>query len=95
MVSDKIAVAGVSRNPKKFSRVMFNNLRKKGLNLIPINPNVEDLDGEKTYKSVGDLPADVKRLLITTPKSQTESVIQEAIDKAPDGGKVVLDPVNE
>lgn len=81
MVSEKIAVAGVSRNPKKFSRVMYNHLKKNDISLVAINPNVDEIDGEKCYKSVGDLPSDYKRLLITTPKSQTESVVKEAINK--------------
>lgn len=81
MLSDKIAVAGVSRDPKKFSRVMYKTLKGKNFNLVPINPNIEEIDGEKCYKSVEELPGDIKRLLITTPKEQTEKVVKEAIDK--------------
>jgi len=77
----KIAMAGVSRNPKKFSRTIFKNLKKKNLQLVPINPNMDDIDGDKCYKSVAELPTDIKKLLVTTPKANTETIVKEAIEK--------------
>ena len=35
----KYAVAGVSRNPKKFGHVVFKTLLKKGMDVLPVNPN--------------------------------------------------------
>ncbi|MDP4282753.1 MAG: CoA-binding protein [Bacteroidota bacterium] len=78
---NRLAVAGVSRNEKKFGRVAFNELRKKGFDVLPINPNAENLDGVTCYKDVISLPSDIDRLLIITPKKETENIVKQAIDK--------------
>lgn len=77
----KLAIAGVSRNDQKFGNQLFKELRKKDYEVIPVNPNTEEIDGQKCYRSVEDLPADVKSLLITTPKKQTDEVLRCAINK--------------
>jgi hypothetical protein len=45
----KLAIAGVSRNPKKFGHAVFRELKKSGYSVYPINPNTDTLDGEKCY----------------------------------------------
>ena len=59
---EKYAIAGVSRDPKKFGQVVFRDLRKKGMDVVPINPKADTIDGVKCYSSVSDLPADVRGL---------------------------------
>jgi predicted CoA-binding protein len=81
LASEPIAMAGVSRNPKKFGRVAFEELTRKGLRLIPINPNSESIGGAVCYAGINQLPADVKSLMIITKKDQTATVVREAIDK--------------
>jgi hypothetical protein len=77
----KMAIAGASRNPKKFGGSVFQELREKGFELYPINPNAEEIQGVKCYKSVNELPADVEHLLILTPKYETELVAHAAVKK--------------
>lgn len=81
LASKKIAIAGVSRNPKKFGYIVFNELRQKGYDICPINPGVEEIDGVKSYKSVLDIPDDFKELFIVTPKIETDIVIEQAAQK--------------
>lgn len=76
-----LAIAGVSRNEKKFGNVVFKELIKKDYQVLPINPNSDEIDGHKCYKSVQDLPSGVDNLLITTPKKQTDEVLKLAIQK--------------
>jgi len=77
----KLAIAGVSRNPKKFGNMVFRELKKKGYSVFPINPNTTEIEGEKCYGAVTDLPGDVKHLVILTPKKETDAVLREAINK--------------
>lgn len=81
LANDPIAAAGVSRNPKKFGYSVFKELREKGLNLIPINPNTDEIDGVKTVPSVNHLPENVKALYITTGKENTLEVVKQAKEK--------------
>ena len=77
----KIAVAGVSANKKKFGYAVFSELRKKGYDICPINPKLEDIDGVKCYKSVSEIPIDYQKLFIVTPKTETDTIIKQATEK--------------
>ncbi len=81
LAQNLIAVAGVSRNPKKFGFTAFKEVMNKGLNVIPINPHAESIDGIACYPSVDALPDSVKSLWILTPKSQSFAVAEAAIKK--------------
>ena len=77
----KIAIAGVSRDSKKFSTVVFHELKKRGFDVYPVNPNVDSILGVTCYRSVSALPADVSSLLIVTPKPHTLDLLKEAVSK--------------
>lgn len=81
LAAKTIAMAGVSRNPKKFGYDTFTDLRKKGLNLIPVNPNAEEIGGIKAYKSINDLPEGIESLVVMTPKQETANVVMQAREK--------------
>jgi len=75
----KYAVAGVSRDPKKFGQQMFKDLRKKGMDVVPVNPRADTIDGVKCYNSVSELPSDIRGIIFMTPKEETLAVAREAI----------------
>jgi len=75
----KLAIAGASRNLKKFGGSIFKELREIGFDLYPVNPNEDEIQGVKCYKSVEDLPSDVDHLYIVTPKYETDSVARAAV----------------
>jgi uncharacterized protein len=77
----RIAIAGVSRNPKKFGYQVFNELVNKGFDILPINPKAETINNINCYPEVESLPADVESLLILTPKDQTDDILRKAINK--------------
>jgi len=79
--SGPIAMAGVSRNPKKFGFAAFRELKEKGMNVIPINPHADEIHGSKVYRDVKSLPDNVGGLIIMTNKQQTAGVIREAKEK--------------
>lgn len=79
--SKTLAIAGVSRNEKKFGNVVFQELQKKEYTVIPINPNTSEINGQKCLNSVEELPSDIMSLLITTPKKQTDKILKQAIQK--------------
>jgi len=77
----KLAVAGASRNTKKFGYAVFNELRQKGFDVCPVNPNADLIDGVTSYKSVMELPAGYEKLFIVTPKNETDVIIKQAAEK--------------
>lgn len=75
----EFAFIGMSRDEKKFSRSVFKELSKKGFKMYPVNPQMSDLDGEKCYHSISELPFGLTHALIMTPKEVTASAIEEAV----------------
>lgn len=76
-----IALVGVSRNPKKFGYAAFKELKQKGMKIVPVNPEADEIMGEKTYSNVKELPSDVKAIIILTKKDKTASVVRDAKEK--------------
>ena len=79
--SQPIALVGVSRNPKKFGYTAFKELKEKGMKIVPVNPEADQIMGEKSYQSIRELPSDVKGVIILTKKQKTASVVKEAKEK--------------
>jgi len=55
-----VAVIGLSGDPSKYSHVVASYLKSKGWRVIPVNPTVKEVLGEKSYPSLLDLPSDLQ-----------------------------------
>ena len=77
----ELAIAGVSRNPKKFGRHVYDHLREHGYKVYPVNPNTDNIDGDKCYPSIQELPSSVDRIFIVTPPGKTEESVKQTLDK--------------
>jgi len=77
-----IAVAGASRKEKTFSSSVVSHLSSKGYTVLSLNPNfVKNNTRQHQFKSVSELPKEVKNLLVLTNPAQTLSVVKAAIDR--------------
>jgi len=77
----RIAVVGVSRNKNKFGNTVYKTLKKKGINVIPVNPHLTQFEGDTCYSSIETLPADVNAVFVNTPPEQTSKIVETAIHK--------------
>lgn len=73
----KLAVVGVSRDPKKFGNAAYRALKEKGYQVYPVNRNVEVIDGDRCYASLGVLPEKVDGVVIVVPPKETEQIVRE------------------
>lgn len=81
MANKRMAIAGVSRNPKKFGHHVYKDMMNKGIEVLPVNPNIEEINGTKCYPTIESLPDSIENLLILTPKNKTEEITKQAINK--------------
>ncbi|GGA61060.1 CoA-binding protein [Edaphobacter acidisoli] len=51
-----IAVIGLSANPAKPSHYVPEYMQRHGYRILPVNPTVDEVLGEKSYASLSDLP---------------------------------------
>lgn len=55
-----VAVVGLSDNPERESYQVAAYLKAQGYRIIPVNPNVQEVLGERAYPTLGDIPKDIK-----------------------------------
>lgn len=74
-----IAIIGASRTPSKVGHILTKNMIESGYHgeVIPINPNAEEILGLRCYPSVLDVPSDVDLAVISIPASQVLQVAEE------------------
>ena len=80
LAQKKIAVVGVSRNKKKFGNTIYNELKQKGYQVYPINPNLNEYEGTICYPDLLSLPEEIDAVIINVPPAQTEQVVKEVKD---------------
>ncbi len=73
----RLAMVGVSRDPKDFSRGLFRDLRRRGYDMVAVNPQLAELEGEKCFARVRDITPPVDGALLMTPPRVTEDIVQE------------------
>ena len=77
--SKNLAIAGVSRDKKKFGYRVFEDLTSKGYNAYPINPNTDVIDGKKCYNSLSDIPDQIEIVNIFRRSEDVLPIVQDAI----------------
>ena len=58
-----VAVVGLSRDPSKDSYKVAEYLKGHGFHIVPINPFADEVLGEKCYKSLLEMSAEVQKSL--------------------------------
>ena len=56
-----IAVVGLSRRSEKDSYRVATYLKAHGFRVVPVNPFADEILGEKSYKSLLDIPAEIQK----------------------------------
>jgi hypothetical protein len=78
-----VAVVGLSRDPSKDSHRVAKYLKEHGFCIFPVNPMADEVLGEKSYKSLLDMPAEVQKTLeivdIFRPSDEVLSIIEQVI----------------
>ncbi len=77
--SQTIAVVGLSDNPERVSYMVSEAMMKKGYTIIPVNPNADAILGQKSYKSLADVPVPVDIVNVFRRSEHTPPVAEEAV----------------
>jgi predicted CoA-binding protein len=78
-----VAVVGASRDSSKDSNRVAKYLQDQGFRIIPVNPTADEILGEKCYKSLLEMPADVQKTIdivdIFRPSSDTPGIVEQVV----------------
>jgi uncharacterized protein len=79
MQASTVAVVGLSDDPEKDSNEVGSYLKEQGYRVIPVNPNSEEVLGERAYGSVEQIPEQVDVVDVFLPPDKTPEVADDAI----------------
>ena len=78
-----IAVVGLSRENDKDSHRVSAYLKTHGFRIIPVNPFADEILGEKSYKSLLDIPPEIQKTIevvdIFRPSKDVPLIVEQAI----------------
>lgn len=77
-----IAIIGLSDKPDRPSYQVAQYLINQGYKIIPVNPNIVEVFGQKSYSNIASIPSEITIDIfdIFRKSEDVESVIQEIID---------------
>lgn len=76
-----IAVVGVSPNPMRPSYGVAAYLQHHGYRIIPVNPEIDSVLGEKSYPSLLDIPDKIDIVDIFRRSENVPPIVDQAIEK--------------
>jgi predicted CoA-binding protein len=76
----RLAIVGISRTETDISRALWKEFRTRGYEVVPVNPALNEIEGEKCYASLRDLPQSVDWVLLTTAPAVSEQVVCECAE---------------
>ena len=75
-----VAVVGATANPSKFGYRIYRDLKAKGFTVYPVNPYRDEIDGDRCYRSLADLPEAPTIVDFVVPPKRTLEMLQECLD---------------
>ena len=81
LASERIAVTGVSRHPQGHgSNVVYQRLRALGYQVFAINPNADEVEGDRCYHDLKSVPGGVEAVVIGTRPESALAAMQECAE---------------
>ena len=76
-----IAVAGISRKPQgAVGNLVYKKFKDAGYNVFAINPNADEIEGEKCYRGLKNVPTKPDAVFISTHPKQSLNVVKECAE---------------
>ncbi len=74
-----IAIVGLSDKPERDSYGVAGYLQENGYRIIPVNPNVTEVLGEKAHPSLRDVPGSADTVVIFRRVEAVPGIVDDAI----------------
>jgi predicted CoA-binding protein len=73
------AVIGASRDPEKYGHQVYRDLRSAGYQVYPVNPNAEEILGDRCYAGIKELPQPPDVVDFVVPPKVTERILETCL----------------
>ena len=78
LANKRVAVTGVSRHPGEHgSNVVYRRLRERGFDVFAVNPNADEVEGDRCFDDLRSIPGGVDAVVIGTRPELAEATMRE------------------
>lgn len=78
LANKRIAVTGVSRKPRQHgSNYVYKRLRDRGYEVFAVNPNADQVEGDRSYHDLTSIPGGVDAVVIATAPDEAAATMRE------------------
>ena len=75
----RIAVVGVSREARDFSRSVYQAFLDAGYDAVPVNPAAPEIGGRRAYARVSEISPPVEGAFLLVPPARADEVTRDAL----------------
>jgi len=73
----RIAVAGVSRDPRQAANAVYRKLQDAGFETIPVNPNAAEVEGVRCYPDLASIPRSIDGVVVVTHPTRSVELVRQ------------------
>jgi len=78
-----VAIVGLSDDPQRASHRIGKYLKENGYKIVPVNPNLSEVLGEKAYPDLASIPFEVDLVDVFRRQEDIDAVVEEALKNNP------------
>jgi len=79
----KVAVIGMSKDPRKAAQYVPKYLSKNGFEITPVNPYADEILGKKCHSNISEVKGGIDIVDVFRPSDKVLQIIKDAIEKKP------------
>jgi predicted CoA-binding protein len=81
LANKRVAVTGVSREAKGHGgNAVYQRLRQRGYEVFAVNPNADQVEGDRSYHDLKSIPGGVQAVVIGTRPELAEGTMRECAE---------------
>lgn len=80
LAQKRIALIGVSHKPGSFSLPVFQELIRRGYDVVPVNPHTAEFQGRRCFARVQEIQPPVQAALLMTSPEVTDTVVRDCAE---------------
>ena len=89
-MSERVAVLGASNDPTRMSNLALHRLAAAGHAVVPVNPHLEEIDGEPVAAALGDVARPIDTITVYLRPELAEPLAEQMIAARP--RRVIFNP---
>lgn len=80
LAQKRIAMVGMSRQPKDISVLLSEEMYRRGYDVVPVNPHTKEIGGKPCFASVQEIHPPVQGAILMTTPEVTDNVVRDCAE---------------